>query len=38
VASFATDARVELERMRAADVSAFVMAEANRRQGTSIRV
>jgi integrase/recombinase XerD len=37
VASFATDARVELERMRAADVSAFVLAEANRRQGTSIR-
>jgi integrase/recombinase XerD len=37
VASFATAARVELERMTAADVSAFVLAEANRRQGTSIR-
>jgi site-specific recombinase XerD len=37
VASLATAARVELERMTAADVSAFVLAEANRRQGTSIR-
>jgi integrase/recombinase XerD len=37
VASFATDGRAQLDRMTAADVSAFVLAEANRRQGTSIR-
>lgn len=37
VASFATDARVELERITAADVSMFVLAEGNRRKGTSIR-
>ena len=37
VAGFAAGDRVELERMTAADVSAFVLAEANRRGGTSIR-
>jgi site-specific recombinase XerD len=37
VASFATDAGVQLERITAADVSMFVLAEADRRQGTSIR-
>ncbi len=37
VARFATDGRVELERMTPADVTAFVLAEANRRPGTSIR-
>jgi site-specific recombinase XerD len=37
VASFESAAGLELERARAADVSAFVLAEANRRPGTSIR-
>ena len=37
VAQFATDSAVELERLTAAEVSAFVLAEASRRRGTSIR-
>ncbi len=37
VAGFAAMDRLELERVTAADVSAFVLAEAQRRHGTSIR-
>jgi hypothetical protein len=37
VAGLVTDGRVQFERMTAAEVSAFVLAEANRRQGPSIR-
>ena len=37
VASFQAGDRLELERITPADVSAFVLAEAARRQGTSIR-
>jgi len=37
VASFESGERLELERLIAADVSAFILAEARRRPGTSIR-
>lgn len=37
VESFQVDGRLELERVTAAEVSAFVLTEATRRQGTSIR-
>jgi integrase/recombinase XerD len=37
LAGFAADERVAFDRMTAAEVSAFVLAEANRREGTSIR-
>ena len=37
VAGFEAGERLELERLTAADLSAFVLAEARRRQGTSIR-
>ena len=37
VASFEVAGRLELERITAADVSAFVLAEASRAAGTSIR-
>jgi integrase/recombinase XerD len=37
LASFELADRLALERVTAADVSTFVLAEANRRRGTSIR-